>query len=226
MKCFILVIALFIPSLSFSVETTKGNQSSVENSLHSGDYSKVFEVLKQDHIEFFLNAEVPNKDVKLRTRVYFEKNVEYDEYYMNAIEETFQLFFQWAEENNYELAINRRDHRGMSFYFMDEKSVNDPVIMSFTTLTYSVNEVATMTPVHGVYEAWHSSNGDNSLFVSHNSGRARNEIASTISHEMGHFFGDYFRVVDNYYIDESGEVEMEKLAYSFQDYCRKNSKLQ
>jgi hypothetical protein len=226
MKRFILVIALLVPSLSFAVETTKGNQSSVENSLNSGEYSKVFEVLKQKHIEFFLHAAVPEKDVKLRARVYFEKNVKYDEYYMSAIEETFQLFFQWAEENNYELAINRRDHRGISFYFMDEKSVNDPIIMSFTTLTSNVNEVAVMLPVHGVYEAWHSSNGDNSLFISHNSGRARNEIALTISHEMGHFFGDYFRVVDNYYIDGSGEVEMEKLAYSFQDYCRKNSKLQ
>jgi len=226
MKCFLLAVILLSSSAAQAVETSKGAQRLVENSQNTGAYSRVYEVLKQDHIEFYLLATIPEKNVNLRTRVYFEKNVEYNEYYMGIIEETFQLFFQWAEENNYELAINRRDHRGMSLYFMDKKSIDSHDIISFTTLSERVNGEIVMTKVHGFYEAWNSSNGDNSLFISHNSGRTKEKIASTISHEMGHFLGDYFRVVDNYYTDTINGTEMEKLAYTFQDYCREKSKIQ
>jgi hypothetical protein len=226
MKRLLLLIILIFPSLSEAIETSRGPQKLVENSQNTGAYNKVFEVLKQEHIEFSLFADIPEKNVNLRTRVYFEKNVEYNEYYMEIIEETFQLFFQWSEENNYDLAINRRDHRGMSFYFIDKKSINSRDVVGFTTLSTRINGEIVMAKVHGFYDAWNSSNGDNSLFISHNSGRTKEMIASTISHEMGHFLGDYFRIVDNYYTDATEGVKMEKLAYAFQDYCRVKSKIQ
>jgi hypothetical protein len=226
MKCLFLLIILFSSSLSEAVETSRGPQKLVENSQNTGAYSKVFEVLKQEHIEFSLFADIPEKNVNLRTRVYFEKNVEYNEYYIEIIEETFQLFFQWAEENNYDLAINRRDHRGMSFYFIDKKSISSRDVVGFTTLSTRINGEIVMSKVHGFYDAWNSSNGDNSLFISHNNGRKKEMIASTISHEMGHFLGDYFRIADNYYTNPIEGVKMEKLAYTFQDYCRVKSKIQ
>jgi hypothetical protein len=187
------------------------------NSADAGQYQPLFKTLKPMHLKFFLIAEVPEKPVSLRTRIYTEHGVTVraGTEATSAVNQAFVFFFDWAEERGYALQKNRRDHRGMSLYLLKDSTIHDPEIMHFSTQ----KEDGKLTRVYGLYDAWNSNNGDNSLMINHKPGRTRAELNSTIAHEMGHFLGDYFRVVDNYFVDPDATVDMEGLAYDFQAYC-------
>jgi hypothetical protein len=42
--------------------------------------------------------------------------------------------------------------------------------------------------------------------------------ATTIAHELAHWWCDYFRIYDRYYVQSNGKPDMEAPAYDFQRY--------
>ena len=78
--------------------------------------------------------------------------------------------------------------------------------------------------VNGIYEAHHTPDNSNAILIGANRSASSSSRATTIAHELAHWWCDYFRIYDRYYLQEDGKHDMEGPAYDFENYFERRTK--
>jgi hypothetical protein len=196
-----------------AVDVELSEQRIVPNVANRGAYSRLFEELKDNHLVFTIT--VLEHNVSLQVNYYQQLGVTGKDFTIPVIERATELFFDWLTERNHTITYDRRDHRFLSVYDIDSDTLNDFSIMSFTSMAKD-NEINRR--VNALYEAHRTHNGSNAVLIAANRNATELSRATTIAHELAHWWCDYFRIYDRYYIGEDGKADMEAPAYDFQRY--------
>jgi hypothetical protein len=208
-----LSLLLILSPAANAVKVDLSIQRVVPNASNTGDYSRLFEELKGNHLVFTLN--VPAHNVRLQVNYYQQVDVTGKDFTIPVIKRATELFFDWMIERKHTITNNRRDHRFLSVYDLDENTLNDFSIVNFTSIA---KKNQTHRRVNALYEAHHTHNDSNALLIAANRNDTEISRATTIAHELAHWWCDYFRIYDRYYIGENGKADMEGPAYDFQRY--------
>jgi hypothetical protein len=175
-------------------------------------YSALFRELKNNHIEFTMT--VPEHRVRLHVDYYQQYDITTRDFTISVIEEATELFFDWAETKGFTLTNSRRDHRTLAVYDLDYGTLNNQNIIHFTSRARRGQTAS----VNALYEAHRTPDNSNAILMGANRPASDMSRATTIAHELAHWWCDYFRIYDRYYIQEDGKADMEAPAYDFQRY--------
>ena len=208
-----LSLLLTLSPAANAVEVNLSEQTVVRNASNTGEYSRLFEELKGNHLVFTMT--VPEHNVSLHINYYQQYGVTGKDFTIPVIEMATELFFDWMIERNHTITGSRRDHRILAVYDLDYDTLNDLSIVSFTSIARR-NE--THRQVNALYEAHQTHDNSNALLIAANRPASEMSRATTIAHELAHWWCDYFRIYDRYYIGEDGKADMETPAYDFQRY--------
>lgn len=216
-KILFLVLSLWSNTAN-SAEVNISEQTVERNMSSTREYSVLFRELRRNHVEFTLT--VPEHNVNLHVDYYQQYGVETREFTIAVIEEATELFFDWLAVKEYTLTSSRRDHRSLSVYDLDYDTVNDTSIVNFT----SIARRGQTRVVNALYEAHHTPDNSNAILIGANRVASPMSRATTIAHELAHWWCDYFRIYDRYYIQSNGKPDMEAPAYDFQRYYARRTK--
>jgi hypothetical protein len=212
-----LALTLYSP-VANSTETYIGEQTVVRNISETRDYTSLFRKLRKNHIEFTLS--IPEHNVKLHVDYYQQYDVVTRAFTISVIEEATEIFFAWTESKGHTLTNDRRDHRTLAIYDLDYDTLNDRSVISFT----SISRQRQTKRVNALYEAHRTPDGSNAILIGANRAASEKSRATTIAHELAHWWCDYFRIYDRYYMKSDGKVDMEGPAYDFQRYFSRRTK--
>lgn len=216
-----LYLLIIISVFSFNANATEvhlENYLIEEISNQSGEYSKIYERLRKNNIKFEIN--VPEHNIVLEVKYYQQYGITSKDFTISVSEEATEIFFDWAKEKGFILTEDRRDHRTLSIYDIDYSLLNNSIVFDFLPISTSRN----FGRINGIYDAHNSEDGSNSIFLGANRDASELSKAMTISHELAHWWCDYFRIYDRYYSNEDGTIDVEGPAYEFEEYFRKNYK--
>lgn len=201
-----------------SAEVNLSEQIIDKNMSRTRDYSALFSELKDSHVEFTLT--VPEHNVILHVDYYQQVGISTRDFTIAVIEEATELFFDWLTVKEFTITDSRRDHRTLAVYDLDYETLNDMSIISFTSYARKNQK----RRVNGIYEAHHTPDSSNAILIGANRAASSKSRATTIAHELAHWWCDYFKIYDRYYLQENGKHDMEGPAYDFQNYFERRTK--
>jgi hypothetical protein len=211
MRRLLILLSLF-SNVANSAEVNISEQSVVRNMSSTRSYSALFMELKNNHIEFTMT--VPEHRVRLHVDYYQQYDIATRDFTISVIEEATEMFFDWAEAKGFTFTNSRRDHRTLAVYDLDYNTLNDQNIIHFTSRARRGQSDS----VNALYEAHRTPDNSNAILIGANRPASDMSRATTIAHELAHWWCDYFRIYDRYYIQEDGKADMESPAYDFQRY--------
>ena len=206
------------PSPPALADTTLSEGRVVRNSSNTGDYTRLFQELRGNHIEYILTSKEHN--IRLEVSYFQQHEIEGREFTEEVLVAATDIFFDWAKEKGFSLnGGSRRDHRGLSVYDLKYKTLNNIEVIDFTSIARKAQKKQQKSSrVNALYEAHHTHNGDNALLLSADRAGPERYRARTMAHELAHWWLDYFRIYDKHYIQSNGKADMETPAYEFQRY--------
>jgi len=211
MRCLLLLLSLY-SGIATSAEVNISEQTVVRNMSLTRSYSALFKELKNNHIEFTVT--VPEHNVRLHVDYYQQYDIATRDFTISVIEEATELFFDWVVTKGFDLTNSRRDHRTLAVYDLDYDTLNNQNIIHFTSRARRGQTAS----VNALYEAHRTPDNSNAILMGANRPASDMSRATTIAHELAHWWCDYFRIYDRYYIQEDGRADMEAPAYEFQRY--------
>ena len=209
-----LALSLVLASTNnYPIDVELSEQRVVRNASNTGAYSRLFEELMDNHLVFTMT--VIEHNIRLRVNYYQQCGIKGNDSTIPVIERATELFFDWMTERNYTITNDRRDHRFLAVYDLDQNTLNDLSIVNFTSIA---KKNQTNRRVNALYEAHQTHDDSNAILIAANRNASELSRSSTIAHELAHWWCDYFRIYDRYYIGEDGKPDMEGPAYDFQRY--------
>jgi hypothetical protein len=178
----------------------------------------LFRELRANHIEFTLN--IPEHNVNLHVDYYQQYDITTRAFTISVIEEATELFFGWINEKGFTISNNRRSNRTLAIYDLDYDTLNNTSIVNFT----SIARQRQSRVVNALYEAHRTPDNSNAILLGANRQASEMSRATTIAHELAHWWCDYFRIYDRYYIQADGKPDMEAPAYDFQRYYARRTR--
>jgi hypothetical protein len=209
---YLLIAAILYSPVINATDVDIGPQSVVRNMSNAQDYSVLFNELRENHIEFSLLA--ADHNVTLSVNYYQQYNIVNKDFTISVIEQATEIFFDWVNAKGYTITDHRRSGRSLSIYDLDYNTLNDISVVNFT----SIARQKQIRSVNGLYEAYRSPDNSNSILIGSNRPASELSRATTIAHELAHWWCDYFRIYDRYYVQADGTIDMEGPAYEFQRY--------
>jgi hypothetical protein len=213
----LIAFALYSP-VANSTEVNIGEQVAVRNMTATRDYTILFRELRNNHIEFELS--IPEYNVELHVDYYQQHELTTRAFTISVIEEATELFFDWIDIKGYTITNNRRAHRTLAVYDLDFGTLNSLVVDNFTTRAAQ----GRTGDVNALYEAHKTPDNSNAILMGANRRASDISRATTIAHELAHWWCDYFRIYDRYYIQADGKPDMEAPAYDFQRYYARRTR--
>jgi len=207
-----LSLLLTLSPAAHAVDVDLSEQRVVRNASNTGEYRRLFEEIKDNHLEFTMT--VPEHNVSLHINYYQQYGVTGKDFTIPVVEMATELFFDWMVERNHTITTSRRDHRILAIFDLDFDTLNT---IAVDDLTNRAMRGRTAT-VNALYEAHNTHDNSNALLIGANRPASEMSRATTIAHELAHWWCDYFRIYDRYYIGEDGKPDMEAPAYDFQRY--------
>jgi hypothetical protein len=187
--------------------------------------SRVMEQLEPNPVEF--EVAIPEEDVRIKVTHYHEVGIEGGEWTRSVVQDAAELFVEWAHKKDFELSANGR--RNIDLWVVDvsytllhdisRQVLNDAHAFGRSSYGNASQEVM---GIYGLYEH-RAIVGTNIIYIGSNKKRTTVLRARTVAHEMAHFLGDYFKIYDNYFMSEDGEIRAEPLAYEFEPYFGLNT---
>jgi len=195
-----------------------GEQESVRNSRQVGGYGNIYRLLRDNHLEFTVS--IPEHNIRMHVDLFQQVGVEGKDFTISVLEEASEMFFDWIDTKGFTITSNRRDHRRLSFYDIDYDTLNNQNIIDFTSFASGPQRT-----VNALYEAHHGPGNANAIFFGANRKLGNRLIyestrATTIAHELAHWWLDYFKIYDRYYRQTDGTIDVERPAYEFERYFR------
>jgi len=207
----LIAFTLYSP-VANSTEVHIGEETAVRNMRSARNYAFLFRELRNNHIEFELT--IPEHNVDLHVDYYQQNDLTTRAFTISVIEEATELFLDWLEVKNYTITTHRRSHRTLAVYDLDFGTLNSVVV---DNLTRRAAQGRTGN-VNALYEAHRTPDNSNAILMGANRNASNMSRATTIAHELAHWWCDYFRIYDRYYIQSNGKPDMEAPAYEFQRY--------
>lgn len=217
LRYMLLAFSLYSPIANAS-EVHIGEQTAERNMRSARDYSFLFRELRDNHIEFELT--IPEYNVELHVDYYQQNNLSTREFTISVIEEATELFLDWLVLKDYEITPYRRAHRTLAVYDLDFEMLNGSVVDNLTRRAAQGRNA----PVNALYEAHRTPDNSNAILMGANRQASKMSRATTIAHELAHWWCDYFRIYDRYYMQNNGRPDMEAPAYEFQRYFARRTK--
>lgn len=209
---YLLIAATLYSPVVNAIEVDIGPQTVVRNMSNAQDYSVLFSELRENHIEFSLHA--ADHNVELNVNYYQQYNIISKDFTISVVEQATEIFFDWIEAKGYTITSHRRDHRSLSIYDIDYVTLNNANVIDFVPKSVQRQ----FNKINGLYEAHRTPDNSNSILIGSNRPATELSRATTIAHELAHWWCDYFRIYDRYYVQADGTIDMEGPAYEFQRY--------